>query len=311
MEKDAANSGNKENIRIAAVDIGGTCIKSGLWENGVLTEIRERDTEAVRGASHIIHRVLEILEGYRDFQAIGISTAGQVNTEKGLITYANDNIPGYTGTNIREIIENHFHVPTAVLNDVNSAALGEAYYGAGKGHDDFLCLTYGTGVGGAIVMGGQVYVGCGYSAGEFGGIVTHPEDRHPEQDMFSGCYERYASTGALVRLVQSRFPELRNGREIFACLENPEVRALVTQWIQEITYGLVSLTHIFNPSLIILGGGVMEQEYVIREVRRMLQEQLIPSFLNVDIQPAALGNVAGMLGAARTAYTEYQNRNVC
>lgn len=309
MARDAADRENREKIRIAAVDIGGTCIKSGLWVNGTLTDIRERDTEAAQGASHVMHRVLEILEGYRDFQAVGISTAGQVNTEKGTITYANDNIPGYTGTNIREIVETHFHVPAAVLNDVNSAALGEAYYGAGKGHEDFLCLTYGTGVGGAIVMGGQVYVGCSYSAGEFGGIVTHPEDRHPEEDMFSGCYERYASTRALVGLVQSRFPQLHNGREIFARLEDSEVRALVTQWIREITYGLISLTHIFNPSLIILGGGVMEQEYVIGEVRRMLQEQLIPSFRNVDIQPAALGNIAGMLGAARTAYTEYQNRN--
>lgn len=308
MAKDVVTSKKKENIRIATVDIGGTCIKSGLWENHILTDIRERSTEALLGASHVMDRVLEILDGYRDFQAVGISTAGQVNTEKGTITYANDNIPGYTGTNVRDIIENRFHVPTAVLNDVNSAALGEAYYGAGKGHADFLCLTYGTGVGGAIVMGGQVYTGCGYSAGEFGGIVTHPEDRHPEQDMFSGCYERYASTGALVRSVQSRFPELRSGREIFACLDNPEVRKLVTQWIQEITYGLISLTHIFNPSLIILGGGVMEQDYVIGEVRRMLQEQLIPSFLNVDIQPAALGNIAGMLGAARSAYTDYQNR---
>lgn len=306
MAKDEANRENQDTIRIAAVDIGGTCIKSGLWENGVLTDIRERDTKASLGASHVMRLVLEILEEYRDFQAIGISTAGQVNTETGTITYANDNIPGYTGTNIREIIGNHFHVPAAVLNDVNSAALGEAYYGAGKGHDDFLCLTYGTGVGGAIVIGGQVYVGCSYSAGEFGGIVTHPEDRHPEQDAFSGCYERYASTGALVRLVQSRFPELRNGREIFARLEDPGVGALVTQWIREIAYGLISLTHIFNPSLIILGGGVMEQEYVIREVRRMLQEHLIPSFRRVDIQPAALGNIAGMLGAARTAYSEYK-----
>ena len=304
------NTADSENLRIAAVDIGGTCIKSGLWEGGSLTDIRERDTDARLGASHVMDTVMEILAGYRDFQAVGISTAGQVNTEKGMIRYANDNIPGYTGTKVRELIENNFHVPAAVLNDVNSAALGEACYGAGKGYDDFLCLTYGTGVGGAIVIGGQVYVGCGFSAGEFGGIVTHPEDRDPARDMFSGCYERYASTTALVRLVQARFPELGNGREIFARLEQPEVRELVNQWIREITYGLVSLAHIFNPPLIILGGGVMGQSYVIREVRRMLGEQLIPSFRDVAVQPAALGNQAGMLGAAETAYRDYRKRNI-
>lgn len=299
---------NSENIRIAVVDIGGTCIKSGLWENGTVKDIRERDTQAHLGGAHVMEEVLKILNEYQDFQAIGISSAGQVNTEKGMILYANENIPGYTGTKIREIIVNKFHIPTAVLNDVNSAALGEAHYGAGRGHDNFLCLTYGTGVGGAIVMGGQVYVGSGYSAGEFGGIVTHPEDRDPGRDMFSGCYERYASTTSLVQRVRSRFPELRNGREIFSCLDNPDVRELISQWVTEIVRGLISLTHIFNPSLIILGGGVMEQEYVINEVRRMLQVQLIPSFLNVEILPAALGNVAGMLGAAEAAQEEYLKR---
>ena len=304
----STNIPNKENIRIATVDIGGTCIKSGLWEDGTVKDIREQDTEAHRGGAHVMEKVLKILDGYHNFQAIGISSAGQVDTEKGMILYANENIPGYTGTRIREMIENKFHVPAAVLNDVNSAALGEARYGAGKGHDNFLCLTYGTGVGGAIVMGGQVYVGSGYSAGEFGGIVTHPEDRNPALDMCSGCYERYASTTALVQRVRSRFPELNNGREIFARLGDSGVRELITEWIAEIVCGLISLTHIFNPSLIILGGGVMEQEYVIGEVRRMLQTQLIPSFLNVEILPAALGNVAGMLGAAEAALKEYEKR---
>lgn len=297
-----------EDIRIAVVDIGGTCIKSGLWADGAVTDIREQDTNAHLGGARVMEEVLKILDGYRDFQAVGISSAGQVDVEKGMILYANENIPGYTGTKIREMIENKFHVPTAVLNDVNSAALGEARYGAGRGHDNFLCLTYGTGVGGAIVTGGQVYVGSGYSAGEFGGIVTHPEDRDPARDMFSGCYERYASTTALVQLVRSRFPELSNGREIFARLEDLGVRELISRWIAEISYGLISLTHIFNPSLIILGGGVMEQEYVISQVRRTLQAQLIPSFLNVELLPAALGNMAGMLGAAEAALEEYQKR---
>ena len=295
-------------IRIAVADIGGTCIKSGIWEKGEIHETREFPTQAALGGAHVMQNVVEILNGYQDFQAIGISSAGQVDTAKGSILYANDNIPGYTGTKIRDILEERFHVPVSVQNDVNSAAAGEAHYGAGQGHANFLCLTYGTGVGGAIVMGGQVYVGSGFSAGEFGGIVVHPEDRNPQRDMFSGCYERYASTTALVQSVGSRFPELRNGREIFARLEDDGVRALVDGWIDEIAYGLISLVHIFNPSLIILGGGVMEQEYVITQVRQRLQGQLIPSFLNVEIMPAALGNVAGMLGAAEGARKEYQHR---
>lgn len=295
-------------MRIAVVDIGGTSIKSGIWEDGRITESRETDTNAKKGGPYVMRTVLEILKNYQNFQAVGISTAGQVDTDKGLILYANDNIPGYTGTKIRENIENMFHVPTAVLNDVNSAAVGEAAYGAGQGRGDFLCLTYGTGVGGAIIMNGEVYNGAGYSAGEFGGIITHPEDRNVEEDMFSGCYERYASTTALVRLVKSRFPELKNGRDIFANIDNRNVKELVDQWIMEIVYGLITLTHIFNPSLIVLGGGIMEQEYVVEQVRQRLKEQIMPSFRNVEIAAARLGNTAGMLGAAKQALKELERK---
>lgn len=293
-------------MRIAVVDIGGTNIKSGMWEDDEIKEIRETPTDAKLGGGHVMETVLEILKGFQDFQAVGISTAGQVDTEKGMILYANDNIPGYTGTKIREIIEDMFHVPVAVLNDVNSAAAGEAFYGVGKDQKDFLCLTYGTGVGGAIVINGEVYNGSGYSAGEFGGIVTHPEDREPDQDMFSGCYEKYASTTALVKRAGEQFPELKSGRDIFARIEEPEVRDLIDKWILEIVYGLTTLVHIFNPSMIVLGGGIMEQEYVVSKVREKLGEHIMSSFQNVKVVSAQLGNMAGMLGAAREAKKEFE-----
>ncbi len=295
-------------MRIAVVDIGGTSIKSGIWQDGQIVEIRETDTNARSGGEYVMQKVLGILDEYEEFQAVGVSTAGQVNVEQGSILYANENIPGYTGMKIRERIEERFPVPVAVQNDVNSAAIGEAHYGAGIGAKDFLCLTYGTGVGGAIVVNGEVYTGSSYSAGEFGGIVIHPECRDPKVDMFSGCYERYASTTALVKQVSARFPKLQNGRDIFAQIEKPEVGQLVDQWISEIVYGLVTLVHIFNPALAVLGGGIMEQEYVIQKIQELLQEQLIPSFRNVRVVQAGLGNRAGMLGAAWAAHKEYQKR---
>ncbi len=294
-------------MRIAVVDIGGTNIKSGIWEDGEIKQTRETATNAKLGSGHVMETLVGILEEIRDFQAVGISTAGQVDTEKGMILYANDNIPGYTGTRIKETLEERFHVPVAVQNDVNSAAVGEAFYGAGRGAKDFLCLTYGTGVGGAIVIKGEVYNGAGYSAGEFGGIITHPEDRKPEADIFSGCYERYASTTALVKRVSESFPELVSGREIFARIGVPEVKNLIDQWILEIVYGLVTLVHIFNPSLIVLGGGVMEQEYVVGRVKELLREHIMPSFWNVEIVSAKLGNTAGMLGAAKEVQKLMEN----
>lgn len=296
-------------MRIAVVDIGGTNIKSGIWENDRILEQKEQATMAERGGAHVMRLVTDTLRQYRTFDAIGVSTAGQVDSEAGIILYANENIPGYTGMRIKEILEKEFCVPVAVQNDVNSAAIGEAYYGVGIESNDFLCLTYGTGVGGAIVMNGKIYSGSGYSAGEFGAIITHPKDRNVREDMFSGCYERYASTSALVNLVKKEYPSMVNGRIIFENIRKDEIRLLVNRWLDEVVYGLATLIHIFNPSLIVLGGGVMEQPYVIEQLNGRLYENIMESFRSVKIVPAKLGNTAGLLGASQEALEEYHKRN--
>lgn len=283
------------------LDIGGTAIKSGLYTDGTLTDIQETPTEASRGSDFIVQRIKEIITSYRQhssFDRIGISTAGQVDPVRGQIIYANENIPGYTGTRLGELMKQEFQVPTAVENDVNAAAIGEFAFGAGKDHKNFVCLTYGTGVGGAIFSDGKLYSGSSYSAGEFGAIVTHPEDRMVEQDMFSGCYERYASATALVKRAMQLDPALDNGRKIFQRLEEPDVRTLVDRWIMEIVYGLTTIIHMMNPECVILGGGIMEQPYVSEQLREKLYPNIMPSFRHVLIEKAALGNRAGMLGAA-------------
>lgn len=283
------------------LDVGGTAIKSGLYENGTLSDIRETATEAKEGGPHVVSRIKDIITNYQKtyaFHSIGISTAGQVDPANGCIIYANENIPGYTGTKLKEIMEQEFQVPTAVENDVNAAAIGEAAFGAGMGKKDFVCLTFGTGVGGAIFANGKLYSGSSHSAGEFGGMVIHPQDRDPGKDLFSGCYERYASTTALVKSAMGLDPSLSNGRAIFERQGDPEVKHIIDCWIMEIVYGLVTIVHMLNPSCAILGGGVMEQPYVLQQVQEKLHRNLMSSFRHVEIKKASLGNKAGMLGAA-------------
>lgn len=283
------------------LDIGGTAIKSGLYTDGTLSDVREIPTEAKQGGPHVVERIRELITDYRQrhpFQRIGISTAGQVDPVRGRIIYANENIPGYTGTPLKDIMEQEFQMPTAVENDVNAAALGEAAFGAGRGQSDFVCLTYGTGVGGAIFTGGKLYSGSSFSAGEFGAMVTHPEQRDAEKDLYSGCYEKYASTTALVSGAMKLDPALSNGRLIFQRMEDPDIRQLVDQWIMEIVYGLTTVVHMLNPSCILLGGGVMEQSYVPDRIREILGQNIMPSFRHVKVQKTELGNRAGMLGAA-------------
>lgn len=283
------------------LDIGGTAIKSGLYRDETLTDIRETPTESHKGGAHVVNRAKEIIADYQHqhtFDRIGISTAGQVDPVHGQIIYANENIPGYTGTKLKEIMEQQFHVPASVENDVNAAAIGESVFGAGKGFKEFVCLTYGTGVGGAVFTNGKLYSGSSFSAGEFGAIVTHPEARFVDRNIFSGCYEEYASTTALVKRAANFDSSLSNGRKIFERFDEPQVKALVDQWILEIIYGLTTIIHMLNPECAILGGGIMEQPYVLEQLREKLYPNIISSFRQVKIEKAALGNRAGMLGAA-------------
>lgn len=282
-------------MRIVVVDIGGTCIKSGIWIEGKLRALKECETQARKGGEHVLLRVIELIKEYEAFDAIGISTAGQVDRDNGCIRYANENIPGYTGMPVRERLEQYFKVPVVVENDVNAAAIGEAFFGGGRDVKDFLCLTYGTGIGGAIILNQQIYTGLSYSAGEFGSMIIHPEDR-VEGEYFSGCYEKYASTTALVASAKQYDKNLTNGRAIFERIEERAIEEIVQNWIQEMTYGLINLIHIFNPPCIVLGGGILSQPYVVEHLQQKVYSQIMPSFKGVVLKRAELGNQAGLFG---------------
>ncbi len=288
-------------MKILAFDIGGTEIKYAFCdENFNLTEKKSIPTNAHEGGKRIIERIVEIIKSCNGVDRVGISTAGQVDSVKGEIIFATDSIPGYTGTKIKEIIESETGIPTAVENDVNSAALGEAIFGAAKGCSNFICLTYGTGIGGAIYFDNKLFTGSSFSAGEFGHIVTHAGGRECTCGG-AGCYEAYASAGALVRNVAEKLGKKMNGREIFSNFDNPEIRALIDEWIDEIVVGLKGLVCVFNPSLIVAGGGIMNEAYITDEINKRLQKELMPSYRNVKIVKALMGNDANKLGAAYLA----------
>lgn len=288
-------------MKILVFDIGGTEIKYALCdENFNLTDKKSVPTNAYEGGKRLIERVVEIAGTYSGIDRIGISTAGQVDSEKGMIVFATDSIPGYTGVQIKQTVEAEIGVPCAVENDVNSAALGEAYFGAAKGEDNFLCLTYGTGIGGAIFLEGKLFKGNGCSAGEFGHFVTHAGGKSCTCGG-CGCYEAYASSGALVRAVKAKTGKNLNGREIFAEFDNPEIRTVIDEWIDEIVVGLKGLVYIFNPSLIVAGGGIMNEKYITDEINIRLAAELMPSFRCAKVVKAQAGNDANLLGAAYLA----------
>jgi predicted NBD/HSP70 family sugar kinase len=285
-------------MRILAVDIGGTNTKMCICDKlGNVHNFKEYATESHLGGTHVISRLLDKIAENDDFDAIAISTAGQVNAEEGIIVYANENIPRYTGMKIKEIVTNHFHKPVMVENDVNSAALGEAHYGAAQNFNNFLCLTFGTGIGGAIVLNRQIYKGADGVAAEFGHILTHPLSDAVEGLPF---YEKYASTTALVKMAQQADPECIDGKVLFDKIHKGDeaLKQILDSWVTEVSVGLASIIHIFNPSAIIIGGGVMEQEDLVQRVEERTKSLIMESFAGVRIVKASLGNKAGLLGAS-------------
>lgn len=288
-------------------DIGGTAIKFGLLNNEfeILEsgELPSADPGEPSKAETVMRHLTEKMEEYKGkYDAIGISTAGQVDFERGYIVYGTDNIPGFSDTDMRGIFESKFGVPVAVDNDVNCAGLGEAHFGAGRGSDYFICLTYGTGVGGAIYLNGDIFRGSKSAAGEFGHMLTHA-DGAPCTCGRKGCYEAYASCRALTDKVSEHFGRYVSGREIYEphMLADPFVQKAISDWEDEIVNGLVSLSFIFNPPLIILGGGIMSEETLTNNIREKLLARVGDNYKEAKIEKAQLKNKAGMLGAAYIA----------
>ena len=291
-------------MKLAALDIGGTAIKHCLYDSQqefCKNTVAETPTNAAMGGKALINTVCEILSAMGGFDRIAVSTAGQVDPKSGSIIFATDNIPGYTGTRVKALLEGRFGVPTVVENDVNAAALGEAVYGAGKEFRDLLCLTYGTGIGGAVILNGEIYYGSSCSAGEFGHILTHAGGLECTCGN-RGCYEAYASTRALIRTVKEYSGLELDGRGIFSAIGgSPKIEQAVLAWIQEVMWGLVSLIHVFNPPCVILGGGIMNENYIINGIRNNIAKELMPNYRKVEIKKAALGNTAGLLGVIHLA----------
>ncbi len=285
-------------MKILCADLGGTSIKAAIIENGIIMDFKETPTQAKAGGPRVMENLIGLLKTYEGYDAIGLSSAGQVDRDQGRIIYANENIPGYTGMEVSKMVNEALGKPVQMDNDVNCAALGETYFGAGKEEKDLLCLTYGTGIGGAIILNRKVYTGHDGVAGEFGHMLSHPGDRLCACG-HKGCYEAYASASRLVETANQVDSSVMNGRDLFEKLSSGDDKLdqVLTDWAREVAMGLVNLTHIFNPSLMVLGGGILEQEVALSRIKTEFNDMIMESFQGVRLEKAQLGNQAGLLGA--------------
>ncbi len=291
---------------IGVLDIGGTSIKYGVLASSdsscqfLFHGEKDSDAKVIQGpgivkkAADIIR---ELMQRYA-IQGIAVSTAGMVDAGTGTVLYANENIPQYTGTRLKEIMVREFGLPCWVENDVNAAALGEYYYGSGRGCSSMLMLTVGTGIGGAVVLQGDIYRGYSNSAGEVGYMWL---DGQHFQDM--------ASTTALVRRTEERLNETGlNGRIIFERAQQGDIRyqeeiAVLSDYLAK---GISNCVCLLNPQLVVLGGGIMVQrKYLEPLIKDRMRKYMNPEmFRHTELAFARLGNKAGMAGA----YACYQKK---
>ena len=281
-------------MTILAIDIGGTAIKYALVnENNKLSSFSEIPSEAKLGAEVLLKKVYGIIREISPLcDAVSVSTAGRVDSEKGKIIFANENIPNYTGTELAGLISERFSLPAFVENDVYCAATAEANYGSGKGCKSFICLTVGTGIGGAVILDGKLYKGESLCAGDFGEMITG-----------SDKFENLASTTALVKKIKLVTGKEMSGREIFSDenFSNSIIKSTVDAWIDELVKGMKTLMFVFDVPLFVLGGGIMNEKYVTDRIAKEIHSIDRENFKRVQIKQAFFKNKAGIIGAAHTA----------
>ena len=294
---------------ILSIDIGGTAVKMGLVDHAGAIHARHEAsvcfdhyqtpilTTVIREAQAFLARESAQIEG------IGVSATGQVDDRAGAVIGTNGKIPHYEGAQIKRDMEAAFGVPVFALNDANAAALGECFAGRAKGVQNVLMVTLGTGVGGGIVLGGKIFGGTRGIAGELGHFTLYQDGpRCPCGKR--GCFESYAATTALVRRAKEATGEAdMNGRIVFSRAADGDqaMLAVLSAWIDDIAAGISGLVHIFNPQMVLIGGGVSAQEaLLIAPLRERVLRSVMPRFAEcLQLEAATLGNDAGMIGAAR------------
>ncbi len=305
------------------IDIGGTKVLGGVVDPGGRVLARDRRATPGHSAAAVEDLVVEIVEGFardHDVAAVGIGAAGFVDATRSSVLFSPH--LAWRDEPVRDAVMGRLDLPVVVDNDANTAALAEARFGAGTGHRFVLCVNLGTGIGGALVLDGRVYRGANGMAGEFGHMQVVPDGRRCQCGN-RGCWEEYASGNALVRdareLVVTGSPVAEGLRAIAGRDASGLTGPLVTQAARDgdplatelltdmgrwLGVGLADLAAAFDPSRIVVGGGVAEAgDLLLAPTREAFSRQLVGRGHRAepDIVLAALGQDAGFVGAADMA----------
>ena len=295
------------------IDLGGTFVKFALVsENGDSLFYDKLPIKAGTKRDDIINVIHEAvrtsLKKAENESAlvtgIGIGTPGVVNN--GIVLGGADNLDGWQNVNLREIYSETYKLPVFVDNDANVMGLAEVAYGAAKDCSDVVFLTVGTGIGGAIVVGGKLYGGYVNRGGELGHIVVE----HNGIDCScggKGCLEAYASTSALISKYKALTGLQVDGYHIVEKYHEGKTAAIAVmhEHAEYLGHGVASFINIFAPQKVVIGGGISEagQFYIDLIAKAAFKYAMPDCSVNTQIVAAVLGNRAGCLGASSLVLT--------
>ena len=304
------------------IDVGGTNVKVALVnDEGQIIYSDSVPTRAEMGYEYTVNNIkqaiYELLKETKteasEIEGIGFGFPGQIDCKAGIVKLL-PNIPGWVNVPIAQIMEDEFHIPTRIDNDARCAALGEYFAGAGKGCENIVCVTVGTGVGSGIIINGKVVRGASNAAGEIGHIKLQMKDGLICGCGDTGCMEAYVSAPSIVAMAEdyikggksTKYREMATP-EIYAYIVAEAAKAgdKVAQRIFKIMgeylgIGLSSVVNLLNPEKIIIGGGVADAgDIFLNPVRETINARAMEiSAAAVEIVPAQLGNRAGVIGAS-------------
>lgn len=298
---------------VIAIDLGGTQLRVAAFSLRSPTPLRVlRVPTPPRGEQIFaqLKTLIDALKSEGELSAICAACPGPTDPARGLILAA-PNIPGLENYPLGDMLQEEYRVPVSVQNDANMAAVGEWRYGAGRGHKNLLYLTISTGIGGGVICNHQLITGAHGLAGEFGHITVLPDGPLCSCGQ-RGHLEAVASGTAIARYISEQIAAgrpsiLASEASINARLVAEAARqgdALAQEAFQYaarfLAQGIADFLHLFNPSILILGGGVSQSgDLLFEPMRRALETQVMsPAYLeNLAIVPAELGDDAGLLGA--------------
>lgn len=308
---------------VIGIDIGGTKLATVVaHKDGNIIQKVRKPTEAEKGPHHAVQLLLSMVDQAldlaglqrEDISGIGVSCGGPLDTKTGII-YSPPNLPGWDALPLKELIEAEFHIPTVIENDANASALAEAKFGGGRGYDYLLYITMSTGIGGGIVVNGEIYHGANDSAGEVGHQILLPDGPRCGCGKY-GCLEALCSGPSIARRAQeavtkrphTKILTLADGhinrvRSEHVLQAASKGDALAIALIEETAYymgwGIANLVNILNPQIVLLGTiAVAAGNLLLEPIRRTVAEMAMQRPAEaVKIMPAELGAAIGDLAA--------------